>query len=226
MEHPTQVATMKIKKKSRFVRIIWKVLKFVIVVGIIGGLGFLAYYNYREVRNVKDKLYQVQLNSESIRLIENRLSTPALVTNDTTPSEPVIAPVMPSYSDPDPITFTVTNAFEDKNEALEPGYSLIVVDLKMENKSKTIDKYFNASELELKDPENYEYSLYNYSLYGKDVIKKDAKILLPGNRIVTDGSTLKPGETQQISVAFMINRSSKKFTLSHYSAGKLKDINF
>lgn len=191
-------------------------IKFFIIFILIGGLGAGSYYGYRLINGMRNDISDLKSNTSANSTLISTLDefTRANDAKINTLSSQVSSGYT-NYSPESPVfaNLTVEKILEDKNTALEDGFRFIILDLKLENKTQN-EIYFNTGELKLKDADNYEYSFYGqYGPGATDYVKKDAKVLLPDNRLPLTYSNIKPGEITKGSAVFVVNRPGSKFTL-------------
>lgn len=201
------------------------VIKTLLSVAVLAGLGAGGYFGYKYIKQVDRDIVELRTNvsadnarirdlDESTRLNSGRLDSVIAqqATNQYNYSYPA-----PVYAD-----ITVEKVTEDKNTALESGFRFLLVDVKLVNNTSN-DVYFSASELKLKDKDDYDYGFYSNNPYGVNYIKKDTNVLFPDNRLPLDYASMKPKETVKGTVVYVLNRNSTKFTLFRNGV-VLKDI--
>lgn len=193
---------------------------------LVAGLGYGGYRGYRYFKNLDARVSdlskqigetrsylsgvddQSRANNERINTINNQL---------TSGGGTSYAPYEQLYA-----TATVDKVIEDKNAALESGFRFLLVDLKLENKNST-NVYFSVNELKLKDSDSNEFEMYMSSPYKPNYVKNNTNVLFPENRLPTSYASLMPNETVKVTVAFVLNKPSNKFTL-YRNGVALRDI--
>ena len=212
MENSNENNSAENKKSNRnILKIVLLTLAVVLVLAAVGAGAYL-FNKYRITVNsrfnsleesdkttsssIKD-LYTLNSRIDGLQSEIGKLQT-------TSPSYTYV----PKYAD-----MTIEKIIEDKNTALEDGYRFLIFDVKLVNNySETI--YFNNNELKLKDKDNYEYTVaISDTLASREFVKKDAKVLLPDNRILSGWAMLNPGETVRTSIGFVLNRPGTEYNL-------------
>lgn len=211
MEDSNPISTEKPEKKNKnLTKIILLTLFVTAVLAAVGAGGY--FFNKYRLNVSKDinALYDIsQRNDTSITelsALNGRI--------DALQGEFGRIQSTPSYTyTPIFADITIEKIIEDKNTALEEGYRLLILDIKLENRNSEI-VYFSSSELKLKDKENYDFtSVVSDTLAVREFVKEDTKILLPENRILSGWATLNPGETIRTSIGFILNRPGTEYNL-------------
>lgn len=199
-------------KKAPSVKILFSVF---IVLVLMGGMGAGWFYGYRSINKLDKDIDSLKEESKETRTLltstedlakrnDDRVNKLASQVTSSSDNYVVQAPV---YA-----TTTVEKVLEDKNSALEDGFRFLLIDVKLVNNNQG-DVYFSTGELKLKDSDNFEYSFYYQGQYNNDFVKKDSKVLFLENRIPLSYTYIKPGETVNGTIVYVINRPANKFTL-------------
>jgi len=211
MDDSTNNNIEKPQKKNRNITKIVLLTLFVTALSVAVGAGGYFFNKYRlavskDINGLKDSNQKIENNVKDLYALNGRIDA---LQNDiskiqSTPSYSYI----PVYAD-----LTIEKIIEDKNPALEEGYRLLILDVKLENKNSEI-VYFSSSELKLKDKDNYDFtSVVSDTLAVREFVKKDTKVLLPDNRILSGWATLNPGETIRTSIGFVLNRPGTEYNM-------------
>lgn len=211
MDDSTANNIEKPEKKSRNITKI--ILLTLLVTAILAAVGAGGYFfnKYRltiskDIKGLKDSNQKMDSSVKDLYALNGRI--------DALQSDISKIQSTPSYSyTPVYADITIEKIIEDKNSALEEGYRLLILDVKLENKKSEI-VYFSSNELKLKDKDNYDYtSVVSDTLAVREFVKKDTKVLLPDNRILSGWATLNPGETIRTSIGFILNRPGTEYDM-------------
>lgn len=201
-------------------------IKLFITFILLGGLGVGGFYGYKYIKKIDKDIASLKEQTRDNKILLSTTDDLAKSNNDRVNTLAAqIASGANNYVVQTPVyaTTTIEKVIADKNSALEDGFRFLLLDVKLFNNSQN-DVYFSTGDLKLKDSDNYEYSFYYQGQYGNDFVKKDAKVLFPDNRIPLSYTYIKPGETVNGTIVFVLNRpTATKFSLIRNGV-VLKDI--